>query len=77
MALGLICEVLKPVRARMYENKEIQEECNPVNVYKLYRDKRPGSMMEPARRSIFLTVNHFKTSVQGQTWFKAQAMGVN
>ena len=27
---------VRPVKPRMYENKEIQEERNPVNVYKLY-----------------------------------------
>lgn len=32
-------------------------------------------MMEPDA-PFYLTVNHFKSSVQGP-WFKAQAMGVN
>ena len=32
-------------------------------------------MMEPDA-PFYLTVNHFKSSVQGQ-WFKAQGMGVN
>ena len=27
---------VRPVKPRIYENKEIQEERNPVNVYKLY-----------------------------------------
>ena len=71
---------VRPVKPRMYENKEIQEERNPVNVYKLYRDKRPRSMMEPDA-PFHLTVNNFKSSIQGPqndcTWFKAQAMGVN
>ena len=71
---------VRPVKPRMYENKEIQEERNPVNVYKLYRDKRPRSMMEPDA-PFYLTVNHFKSSIHGQlnacTWFKAKAMGVN
>jgi len=64
----------------MYENKEIPAERNPVNVYKLYRDKRPQSMLEPDA-PFYLTVNHFKSSVQGQqkgcTWIKAQPMGEN
>ena len=50
-----------------------------MNVYKLYRGKCPRSMMEPDA-PFYLTVNHFKSSIQGQqndcTWFKAQAMGV-
>ena len=70
---------IRPVKPRMYENKEIQEGSNPENVYKLYRDKHPSSMMEPDA-PFYLTVNHFK-SIQRQqndcTWFKAQAMGVN
>ena len=45
-----------------------------------YRNKRPQSMLEPDA-PFYLTVNHFKSSVQGQqrdcTWFKAQPMGVN
>ena len=56
---------VRPVKPRMYENKEIQEKRNPVNVYKLYRDKRPRSMMEPDA-PFYLTVNHFKSSIQGQ-----------
>ena len=52
-------------KPRMYENKEIQEERNPVNVYKRYRDKRPPSMMEPDA-PFYLAVNHFKSSIQGQ-----------
>ena len=58
----------------MYENKEIPAEYNPVNVYKLYRDKCPKSMQEP-EAPFYLTVNHFISSVQGQqddsTLFKA------
>ena len=32
-----------PVKPRMYDNEEIQEDRNPVNVYNLYREKRPRS----------------------------------
>ena len=71
---------VRPVKPRMYENKEIPAERNPVNVYKLYRDKRPHSMLE-SDAPFYLTVNHFQLSVQEQqndrTWFKAQPMGVN
>ena len=65
---------------RVCENKEIPAECNPVNVFKLYRNKRPQSTLEPDS-PFYLTVNHFKSSVQGQqndcTWFKVQPMRVN
>ena len=58
----------------MYENEEIPAERNPVNVYKLYRGKRPQSMLEPDAR-FYLTVNHSQSSVLGHkdncTWFKA------
>ena len=64
----------------MYENKEIPAKPNPVNVYKLCRDRHPQSMLEPDA-PFYLTVNHFKSSVQGRqndwTWFKTQPMGVN
>ena len=35
---------VRPVKSRMYENKEIQEERNPVNVYKLYRENAQGPL---------------------------------
>ena len=65
---------VRTVKPRMYAER------NPVNVCKLYRDKRPQSMLEPDA-PFYLTVNHFKSSVQGQQndcfWYKAQPMGVN
>ena len=71
---------VRTVKPRRYENKEIPAERNPANVYKLYRDKRPQSMLEP-NAPFYLTVNHFQSSVQGQQndciWCKAQPMGVN
>ena len=52
----------------------------PVHVYKLYKEKRPPSMLEQDS-SFYLSVNYFKTethaSVEGKNWFKAQPMGVN
>jgi len=67
-------------QTKMYENKDIPAKRNPVNVYKLYRDKRPQSMLEPDA-PFYLSVNHFRSSVQGQqndcTCFKEQAIGVN
>ena len=53
---------VRPMKPIMYENKEIQGKRNSVNVYKLYRDKRPRSMMEPDD-PFYLTVNHFKSSI--------------
>ena len=68
---------VRPVKPRMYENKGIQEERKPVNVYKLYRDKRHDG----TRRSILFDGQPLQSSIQRQqnncTWFKAQAMGVN
>ena len=51
-----------------------------LHFLKLYRAKRPRSMMEPDA-PFYFRVNHFKSSIKGQqndcTWFKAQAMGVH
>jgi len=62
----------------MYENKENSAERDPVHVYKVYREKRPQSMLQPDS-PFYLSVNYF--SIQGKqsknNWFKAQPMGVN
>ncbi|PFX24183.1 hypothetical protein AWC38_SpisGene11228 [Stylophora pistillata] len=58
----------------------LSQDHDPVHVYKMYKDKRPPSMLEPDS-SFYLSVNYFKTethaSVKGRNWFKAQPMGVN
>ena len=67
----------------MYANNDaISIDRDPVHVYiyKMYKEKRPPSMLEPDS-SFYLSVNYFKTetraSVEGKNWFKAQPMGVN
>ena len=65
----------------MYANNvAISIDRDPVQVYKMYKEKRPPSMLEPDS-SFYLSVNYFKTetraSVEGKNWFKAQPMGVN
>ena len=65
----------------MYANNDaISVDRDPVHVYKMYKEKRPPSMLEPDS-SCYLFVNYFKTetraSVEGKNWFKAQPMGVN
>ena len=65
----------------MYANNDaISVDCDPVHVYKMYKEKRPPSMLE-LDLSFYLSVNYFKTethaSVEGKNWFKAQPMGVN
>ena len=72
----------RPIKPRMYyaNNDAVSVDRNPVHVYKMYKEKRPPSMLEPDS-SFYLSVNYFKTethaSVEGKNWFKAQPMGVN
>ena len=70
-----------PIKRRMYANNDaISIDRDPVHVYKIYKEKRPPSLLEPDS-SFYLSVNYFKTetraSVEGKNWFKAQPMGVN
>ena len=65
----------------MYANNDaISIDRDPVHVYKMYKEKRPPSMLEPDS-SFYLSLNYFKTesdaSVEGRNWIKAQPMGVN
>ena len=62
----------------MYANNvAISVDRDPVHVYKIYKEKRPPSMLEPGS-SFYLSANYFKTethaSVEGKNWFKAQPM---
>ena len=71
----------RAIKPRMYANNDaISVDRDPVHVYKMYKEKRPPSMLEPDL-SFYLSVNYFKTethaSVEGKNWFKAQPMGVN
>ena len=65
----------------MYANNDaISIDRDPVHLYKMYKEKRPPSMLEPDS-SFYLSLNYFKTesdaSVEGRNWIKAQPMGVN
>ena len=65
----------------MYANNDaISIDRDSVHVYKMYKEKRPPSMLE-SDSSNYLSVTYFKTqthaSVEGKNWFKAQPMGVN
>ena len=71
----------RPIKPRMYANNDaISIDRDSVHVYKMYKEKRPSSMLEPDS-SFYLSVNYFKTethaSLEGKNWFKAQPMGVN
>ena len=71
----------RPIKPRMYANNDaISIDRDSVHVYKMYKEKRPPSMLE-SDSSFYLSVNYFKTethaSVEGKNWFKAQPMGVN
>ncbi|CAH3118565.1 unnamed protein product [Porites lobata] len=70
-----------PIKPRMYTNDDaISIDRDPVHVYKMYKEKRPPSMLEPDS-SFHLSVNYFKTethaSVEGKNWFKAEPTRVN
>ena len=65
----------------MYENKAVKSvKRDPVQVYKVYKDKRLENMLQPDS-PFYLAVNYFKTEAQskseGSQWFKSQPMGVN
>ena len=73
----------RPIKPRMYANNDaISIDRDPVHVYiyKMYKEKRPPSMLEPDS-SFYLSLNYFKTethaSVESRNWLKAQPMGVN
>ena len=52
----------------------VSDERNPTFVYKIYRKKRPNSMLT-TEASFYLSINYSKDS--GRCWFKAGAVGVN
>ena len=69
------------IKPRMYAKlAAVTTERDPVHVYKMYKEKRPPSMLDPDS-CFYLSVNHFKTeahaAISGEEWFKAQLMGVN
>ena len=61
------------------KNDAISVDRDPVHVCKMYKEKRPPSMLEPDS-SFYLSVNYFKTethaSVEGKNWFKGRPQGV-
>ena len=71
----------RAIKPRMYANNDaISIDRDPGHVFKMYKEKRPPSMLEPDS-SFYLSVNYFKTethaTVEGKNWFRAQPMGVN
>ena len=64
----------RPIKPRMYANNDaISIDRDPVHVYKMYKEYRPPSILEPDS-SLYLSVNYFKTesraSVEGKTGSK-------
>ena len=62
------------IKPRMYANNDaISIDRDPVHVYKMYKEYRPPSILEPDS-SLYLSVNYFKTesraSVGGKTGSK-------
>ena len=55
------------------KNVAISIDRDPVHFFKMCKEKRPPSMLEPDS-SFYLSVNYFKTETHA---FKAQPMGVS
>ena len=54
----------RPIKPRMYANNDaISVDRDPVHVSKMYKEKRPPSMLEPDS-SFYLSVNYFKTETR-------------
>ena len=58
----------RPIKPRMYANNDaISIDRDSVHVYKMYKEKRPSSMLEPDS-SFYLSVNYFKTEKLMHQW---------
>lgn len=70
----------RAVKPRMFENKAVGPERDPVFAYKLYRSKRPEQTSSP-NSPFYLAVNHCHSQEISheycKPWFKVQPMGVN
>ena len=69
----------RPIKPRIYANNDaISIDRDPVHVYKMYKEKRPPSMLEPDS-SFYLSVHYFKTethsSVEGKNWVQSTTNG--
>ena len=55
-----------PIKPRIYANNDaISIDRDPVHVYKMYKEKRPPSTLEPDS-SFYLSVNYFKQKLMHQ-----------
>ena len=69
----------RSTKPRMYDNPSVQTQRNPVNIYKVYREKRPRDTLHD-ESPFYLAVNCQSSSkllVPEAQWFKNQPMGVN
>ena len=58
----------RPIKPRMYANNDaISIDRDSVHVYKMYKEKRPSSMLE-TDSSFYLSVNYFKTEKLMHQW---------
>ena len=52
------------IKPRMYANNDaISIDRDPVHIYKMYKEKRPPSVLEPDS-SFYLSVHYFKTEIR-------------
>ena len=68
----------RAVKPRMFENKAVGPERDPVFVYKLYRSKQPQQTLSP-NSPFYLAVNHFHSHEisheDSKPWFKTKTTG--
>lgn len=63
-------------KPRMYKNPSIPDRC-PVNIYKMYRDKRPSNFSEPHHPFYLAAVTHVHAPAADERWFLRGPLGVH
>lgn len=66
----------RPCPPRMYASPNFPDRC-PVELYKLYNDKRPTDYCNPTDPFYIATVTHTKTPGPNQRWFLRGPVGIH
>lgn len=77
--LNLEIQCIRTVKPKAFATLNGLPYWDPVFVYQLYAQKRPGLMQQPDV-SFYLGMNHMQSSVASSNnkfWFKSSAMGIN
>lgn len=75
---------IRSIKPTMWSiSEDMDDNRNPVAIYKHYRDRRPESMLSP-ESPFYLGVNHVRhcsstdeNFISSKSWFKAQPLGIN